>query len=128
MGRQAFGTHIVYRETFCKSNGVFFSISSASVGSYRSVHTSPHVMSESQTPVQDQRCQSRPTPKNSVIPGEEGFSKNCGQTNNDCRFQIFILTNTPTTFACLKIEDKTEVCIVHNFCGSYSVDERSGVG
>ena len=31
-------------------------------------HTSPHVMSESQTPVQDQRCQSRPSARNSVIP------------------------------------------------------------
>ena len=43
-----------------------------------SEHTSPHVMSESQTPVQDQRCQSRPSGRNSVIPGEGGFSKNYG--------------------------------------------------
>ena len=33
-----------------------------------SEHTSPHVMSESQTPVQDQRCQSGPSARNSVIP------------------------------------------------------------
>ena len=32
-----------------------------------SEHTSPHVMSENQTPVQDQRCQSGPSAKNSVI-------------------------------------------------------------
>ena len=31
-------------------------------------HTSSHVMSESQTPVQDQRCQSRPSARNSFIP------------------------------------------------------------
>ena len=43
-----------------------------------SEHTSPHVMSESQTPVQDQRCQSRPSARNSVIPSEGGFSKNYG--------------------------------------------------
>ena len=43
-----------------------------------SEHTSPHVMSESQTPVQDQRCQSGPSARNSVVPGEEGFSKNYG--------------------------------------------------
>ena len=35
-----------------------------------SEHTSPCVMSESQTPVQDQRCQSRPSARNSVIPSE----------------------------------------------------------
>ena len=40
-----------------------------------SEHTSPHVMSESQTPVQDQRCQSGPSARNSVIPSEGGFSK-----------------------------------------------------
>ena len=31
-----------------------------------SEHTSPHVMSESQPPVQDQRCQSGPSARNSV--------------------------------------------------------------
>ena len=40
-----------------------------------SEHTSPHVMSEIQTPVQDQRCQSRPSARNSVIPCEGGCSK-----------------------------------------------------
>ena len=43
-----------------------------------SEHTSPHVMSESQTPAQDQRCQSGPSARNSVVPGEGGFSKNHG--------------------------------------------------
>ena len=41
--------------------------------SNESEHTSPHVMSENQTPVQDQRCQSGPSAKNSVIPNEAGF-------------------------------------------------------
>ena len=44
-----------------------------------SEHTSPHVMSESQTPIQDQRRQSGPSARNSVVPGEGGFSKNYGQ-------------------------------------------------
>ena len=35
-----------------------------------SEHTSPHVMSESQTPVQDPRCQSGPSARNSVVPSE----------------------------------------------------------
>ena len=54
-------------------------------------HTLPHAMSESQTPVQDQRCQSRPSARNSDIPGEGGFSKNYGadqQTTADFRFSF----------------------------------------
>ena len=43
-----------------------------------SEHTSPHVMSENQTPFQDQRCQSGPSARNSVVPSEGGFSKNYG--------------------------------------------------
>ena len=35
-----------------------------------SEHTSPHVTSQNQTPVQDQRCQSGPSAKNSFIPCE----------------------------------------------------------
>ena len=38
-----------------------------------SKHTSPHVMSESQTPVQDPRCQSGPSARNSFVPSEGGF-------------------------------------------------------
>ena len=54
-----------------------------------SEHTSPHVMSENPTPVQDQRCQSGPSARNSVIPSEI-----MGQTNNDCRSRNFILANS----------------------------------
>ena len=76
-----------------------------------SEHTSPHVMSESQTPVQDQRCQSRPSARNSVIPSEERFSKNYGVDQqrlqiSDLHFDKF---PTPATFA-------------------YAMDQRSGVG
>ena len=42
-----------------------------------SEHTSPHVMSESQTP-QDQRCQSGPSARNSFVPSDGRFSKNYG--------------------------------------------------
>ena len=40
-----------------------------------------------------------------------------GQTNNDCRSQIFILTKfpSPATFACWKIRFKTEVCTCSQF-------------
>ena len=63
--------------------------------SISSEHTPPHVMSENQTPVQDQRCQSGPSARSSVVPGECVYSKNMEQTKNDCRFQIIILTNSP---------------------------------
>ena len=41
--------------------------------SHVSEHTSPHVMSESQTPAQDERCQSGPSARNSFVLGEGGF-------------------------------------------------------
>ena len=49
-------------------------------------HTSPHVMSESQTPVQDQRCQSRPSARNSVTFSGGDSSKNHGADHQ--RLQI----------------------------------------
>ena len=66
---------------FRKFNSVFFSTLSEESNpwiSNVSEHTSPHVMSENQTPVQDQRCQSGPSAKDSVVPSEGGFSKNYG--------------------------------------------------
>ena len=70
--------------------------------SQKSEHTSPHVMSENQTPVQDQRCQSGPSAKNSVIPCEGDSSKNYGADQqrlqiSDLHFDKF---PTPATFAC----------------------------
>ena len=74
-------------------------------------------MSESQTPVQDQRCQSRPSARNSVIPSEGGFSKNYGADQQ--RLQIsdphFDKFSTSATFACWKIRFKTEVCTCSQF-------------
>ena len=77
-----------------------------------SEQTSPHVMSESQTPVQDQRCQSGPSARNALFPSEGGFSKNYGADQQ--RLQIsdlhFGKFPSPATFACWKIRFKTEVC------------------
>ena len=82
-----------------------------------SEHTSPLVMSESQTPVQDQRCQSGPSARSSVVPGEGGFSKNFGADQQ--RLQIsdphFDKFTTSATFACRKIRFKIEVCICSQF-------------
>ena len=82
-----------------------------------SEHTSPHVMSERQTPVQDQRCQSGPSARNSFVPGEGRFSKNYAADKQ--RLQIsdphFDKFSTPATFACWKIRFKTEVCTCSKF-------------
>ena len=77
-----------------------------------SEHTSQARMSEDQTPAQDQRCQSGPSARNSVVPFEGEFSKNYGAHQH--RLQIsdlhFDKFPTPATFACWKIRFKTEVC------------------
>ena len=82
-----------------------------------SEHTSPHVMSESQTPVQDQRCQSGPSVKNSVILCAGDSLKNYFADQQ--RLQILDLHfdkfTTPATFACWKIRlKKLRYVLVHN--------------
>ena len=59
-----------------------------------SEHTSPHVMSESQTPAQDQRCQSGPSAKILSSSVGETLLRIMVQTNNDCRFRNFTSTNS----------------------------------
>ena len=121
MDRQAFGTHMVYRET------VFANPAASSSAPYPqelnpwssnvSEHTSPHVMSDNQTPVHDQRCQSGPSAKNSVIASKGDFTNNYGADQQ--RLQISDLhvdkISTPATFACWKIRFKTEVCTCSQF-------------
>ena len=80
-------------------------------------HTSPHAMSESQTPIQDQRCQSGLSARNSVVPIEGDCSKNYGADQqplqiSDLHFDKF---PTPTMFACWKIRFKIEVCTCSQF-------------
>ena len=102
-------------DTHCISGNVFANPAASSSAPYPqelnpsssnvSEHTSPHVMSDSQTPVQDQRCQSGPSARNSVIPCEGDFSKNYGADQqrlqiSDLHFDKF---TTPATFACWKI-------------------------
>ena len=72
---------------------------------------------KSQTPVQDQRYQSGPSVKNSVIPGEGECSKNYGADQqrlqiSDLHFDKF---STPATLACWKIRFKTVVCTCSQF-------------
>ena len=80
-GRQAFGTHMVFRDTFfanpTASSSAPYPQELNPWSSNISEHThSSHVeKSENHTPVQDQRCQSRPSARNSVNPSEGDFFK-----------------------------------------------------
>ena len=121
MGRQEFGTqHGMSGNVFANptaSSSAPSQQESNPWSSNASEHTSPHVMSESQTPVQDQRCQSRPSAINSFFPFEGDFSKNFGADQQ--RLQIsdphFDRFTTAATFACWKIRFKTEVCTCSQF-------------
>ena len=81
------------------------------------LHSSTVEKSEKQTPVQDQRCQSGPSARNSVIPSEGGFSNNYGADQQRLQISEFHFDKfpTPTTFACWKIRFKTEVCACSQF-------------
>ena len=73
--------------------------------------------SERQKQDQDQRCQSGPSAKNSVIFSGGDSSKNYGADQqrlqiSDLHFDKF---PTPATFACWKIRFKTEVCACSQF-------------
>ena len=76
------------------------------------IHSSQAEKSENQTPVQDPRCQSGPSARNSVVLSEGDSSTNCEADQQ--RLQIsdlhFGKFTTPATFACWKIKFKTEVC------------------
>ena len=81
-GPPRFGTRMVFGETFfanpTASSSAPYPQESNPCSFKKSEHTSPHVMSESQTPAQDQRCQSGPSARNSVVSSEGEFSKNNG--------------------------------------------------
>ena len=129
MGRQAFGTHMVYRETFFANPTTSSSApcpkESNPWGSNVSEHTSPHVMSESQTPVQDQRCQSGPSARNSVIPSEGDSSKNYGADQQRLQISDLHFDKFPRHQHLLvgRNDSRLRYVLVHNFprklcCGS----------
>ena len=81
------------------------------------LHSSTVEKSERQKQDQDQRCQSEPSAKNSVIFSGGDSSNNFGADQQ--RLQIsdlhFDKIPTPDTFACWKIGFKTEVCTCSQF-------------
>ena len=68
-------------------------------------HPSMTEKNENQTPVQDQRCQSGPSAKNSIIPSEGDSSKNYGADQQRLQISDLHFDKFPTraTFACWKI-------------------------
>ena len=88
-----------------------------SLGISEPIHSPTAEKNENRTPVQDQRWQSGPSAKNSVIPSEGDSSKNYGADQqrlqiSDLHFDKF---PTPATFACWKIRFETEVCTSSQF-------------
>ena len=121
-GRQAFGTHdtsgnVFANPTACSSALYPLELNPWSSGISEPIHSSTAVKSENQTPVQDQRCQSGPSTKNSVLPSAGDSSKNYGADQR--RLQISYLHfdkfPSPATFACWKIRFKTEACTCSQF-------------
>ena len=123
MGRRTFGTRMVYRETFSQIHLRLLpapypqELNPWSSGISEPITSSTAEKNENQTPVQDQRCQSGPSAKNSVIPSEGESSINYGADQQ--RLQKPYLHSdkftTPATFACWKIISKTEVCTCSQF-------------
>ena len=83
-------THGISGNVFCKSTCIFIS----SLSSRIELHMSTAEKSERPEQNRDLRCQSGPSAKNSVIFSGGDSSKNLEQTNKDCRFRIFTLTNS----------------------------------
>ena len=88
-----------------------------SSGKEEPIHSSTVEKSEKQTPVQDQRWQSGPSAKSSVIPSEGDSLKNYGAEQQRLQSSDlhFVKFPTPATFACWKIRFKTEVCTCSQF-------------
>ena len=117
-GRQAFGTHMVYWETFFANPDASSSapypqeLNQWSSSIEEPLHSSAVEKSERQKQDQYQRCQSGPSAKNSVMFSGRDSSKNYGADQqrlqiSDLHFDKF---PSPATFACWKIRFKTEVC------------------
>ena len=73
-----------------------------------SEHASPHVMSESQTPALDPRCQSGPSARNSFVPSEGRFSKNYGTDQQRLQISELHFYKFPTPNNIRLLEDKIQ--------------------
>ena len=118
---KCFLQHIIWRNWLNPGSSQFVS----------TIHSSLVEKNENRTPVQDQRCQSGPSAKSSVIISEGDSFKNYGADQrrlqiSDRHFDNFL---TPATFACLedKIQDRGMYLFTISY-GGYALDQRSGDG
>ena len=123
-GRQAFGTHMENRETFLQiqmRHHQHLILKNCISGIHRSRSCSIHPQWRK---VRDKKTKSRSempvwtvSQKFSHLQWRRLFKELWWQTNNDCRFRIFIFDKfpTPATFACWKIRFKTKVCTCSQF-------------
>ena len=121
-GRQAFGTHMVFRETFlpdplASSSAPYPQELHQWNSSEEPLHSSTVEKSERPEQNRDLRCQSGPSAKDSVIFSGGDFSKNYGADQqrlqiSDLHFDKF---PTPAKFACWKMIFKIEVCTCSQF-------------
>ena len=100
-GRQAFGTRMVYRETFLqvqlrllqhhiRTNWIH------GVQAFQNRfthHRRRRMIIKHQLKIRDASLDRQPKIQSSLV--REILQRIMGQTNNDCRFQIFILTSSP---------------------------------
>ena len=95
-----------------------------------SEHTSPHVMSGSQTPALDSRCQSGPSAENSFDSKEGRFSKNFGADQQ--RLQIPDLHSdkflTQQHLLVGRQDSRLRYVLVHNFIRKLPYGSRSVKG
>ena len=119
MGRQAFGTHMVYRKRLASSSAPYPQESTPwSSNLSENTHSSHVGKSENQTPAQDQRCQSGQSAKNSVIfsGGRRLFKELWGRPTTTADFRSSYRQIPHASNICL-LEDevKTEVCTCSQF-------------
>ena len=113
-GRQAFGTRMVYRETFFADPVASSSapcpqeLNPWSSGRAEPIHSSTAEKNENQPPVQDQGCQSGPSAKSSVIPGEGDSLKNYGADQQRLQISNLHFDKIPYTGNACLLEDKIQ--------------------
>ena len=98
--RQAFGTHMVYRETFLQiqmRHHQHFILKNCINGIHRSKSRFTHpqwrrVRDKHKIKIRDASLDSQPKIQSSSVEGT--LQRIMEQTNNDCRFRIFISTNS----------------------------------
>ena len=78
--------------------------------------------------IRDASLDRQPEIQSSLV--REDFKRIMGQTNNDCRFQIFISTNSLHRQRLLvgRKDSRLRYVLVTISYGSYALDQRSGDG